>query len=439
MKRVKKIMAVITILAFVFGGFLPVAAANGGQELSAGSGETVVSKPVSEESGAVAAPAESITSCTVPTMIYLNDGLGGVDVDYFNTKDEISANWDFDDKGCLITEYKYRVIKFAGPTPWQVITGWIPTTDKFATVDLISLALPSLIEGEKYGIKVIAKNSEGPSEKYKTDGQTLDLTSPVMNYFALQQDRPYGGGINLIWVPATDLNEIASYQIYRNGLIYDTVSGITSTYVDAISGDNVEFTYYIKAVDVAGNISESSNLQSAVVDDVAPAAPSISYWIGGKNIVIFFPAVPGASNYEIYRNGVLIKSGAETKYTDTNTVRGQTYSYNVYALDEAGNRSLISNMLEIYIPKPKVSSVATTGEVQGTATGTTEKTEQISPSPSPSPGEVKAEESSAPEETQEEAKTNWSLIIAIIIAAAIVVAGVLYWWYAREEEEEDEI
>lgn len=431
MKRVKKIMAVITIMAFVLGGFLPVAAADESQEVSAGSEAAVVSASVTEESGAVAAPAESITVCTVPTMTSLNDGLGSVDVDYFNTQDEISANWSFNDNGCAIEEYKYRVIKIAGPTPWQAITDWASTDKEYITVDSLSL-----VEGETYIIKVIAKNLEGPSEKYKTNGQTLDMTAPLMNYLHLGQNKPYGGEINLIWVPATDANEIANYQIYRNGLLYDTVSGATNTYADVISGDKVEFTYYVKAIDTAGNISEPSNLQSVVVDDVVPGAPSISYWIGGKNIVIFFPAVPNASTYEIYRSGALIYSGPETKYTDTQTVRGETYNYTAYALDEAGNRSLVSNTLEIYIPKPRVSSVATTGEVQGTATATPEKTEQISPSPSPS-GEVEATESSAPEETQEEGKTNWSLIIAIIIAAAIVVAGVLYWWYAREEEEDE--
>jgi hypothetical protein len=222
---------------------------------------------------------------------------------------------------------------------------------------------------------------------------------------------------------------------YRNGLLYDTVSGITNTYIDAISGDNIEFVYYVTAVDVAGNVSGPSNLQSATVDDIAPAAPFISYWIGGGNIVVFWPAVAGATNYELYRNGILIKSGLEVKYTDTHLTKGQTYSYAVYALDEAGNKSGPSNTLQIFVPNPTVSSVSTgEGQVQGE---TTTPGQQVSPSPSPSPsGEVKASESSKPEETTDESKTNWSLIIAIIIAAAIVVSGVLYWWYAREEEDE---
>ena len=432
MERMKKIMAVVTILAFVLGGFLTPVSANESQEPSAGSGEAVVSTPATDGSGAVATPEASIASCTVPTMIYLNDGLGSVDVDYFNTKDEIFANWSFDNGGCAIEEYKYRVIKLS---PWQAVTDWRTTTEESITVDLPSLSLPSLVEGEKYIIKVKAKNSVDWSDKYKTDGQTLDLTAPTMNYFALQQNRPYGGGINLQF-SANDSNEIKNFQIYRNGLLYDTVLGATNTYADIISGDNVEFTYYIQAVDAAGNVSLPSNLQSAIVDDIAPGAPSISYWIGGKNIVIFWPAVLNASTYEIYRNGALIYSGPNIKYTDTNTVRGQTYNYTVYALDKAGNKSLASNTLSIYIPKPKVSSVATTGEVQGTSTATPEKTEQISPSPSPS-GEVEASETAGPEETQEEAKTNWSLIIAIIIAAAIVISGVLYWWYAREDEDDE--
>lgn len=442
MKRVKKAIAVVSIMAFIFGGFITTASASPSQEPSADNEEVVASMPAANESEeAVTTGGRIANGCTVPTINYLNDGLTSLDVDYFNTKDEISANWDFiTDESCPIIKYKYRVVKKQGATPWEAVTDWVVINDpsqKQVTADSLSGLITPLEEGEIYVVKVKAKNSAGWSDKYKSDGQILDFTPPTMNYFALQQNKPYGGGIHLEF-SANDLNGIKSYQIYRNGLLYDTVSGITNTYVDAISGDIVEFTYYVTAVDVAGNVSEPSNLQSAVVDDVAPGAPSISYWIGGGNIVIFWPAVPGATNYELYRDGVLIKSGPEVKYTDTNLTKGQTYNYTVYAVDEAGNKSGPSNTLAIYVPKPRVSTVATTatgGEVQS---ATTTQGEQVSPSPLPSPsGEVKASESSQPEETAETKKTNWSLIIAIIIAAAIVIAGVLYWWYARGDEENE--
>ena len=407
MKRIKKIIAVVSIMVFVFGSFISTASAS-----------------------------PSLCS-TVPTGGKVNDGRTG-DHRYFNTPTQISANWgDFVTSGeeCQITDYQYRIREVGLVDPvvdWESSTGAVLFTE--------DLASGVLEEGEKYITDVKAINSLGPSLPVSSLGQVLDITKPTIDSFSLFQNKPYGESVTLSWSASdTDGSGIKSYQLYRNGIpLGSALDKSVSSYADTIFGDNLTFSYYLIATDEAGNPSLQSTMLFATVDDVAPAAPSISYWIGGKNIVIFWPGVAGASNYEIYRNGILIKSGVETKYTDTDTVRGKTYSYVVYALDGAGNKSTASNTFEIYVPKPRVSTVSTTatgGQAQGE---TTTQGQQVSPSPSPSPsGEVEATETSAPEETAEESKTNWSLIIAIIIAAAIVISGVLYWWYAREEEEDE--
>lgn len=377
-----------------------------------------------------------IQTCEKPSGGNVIDGNGS---GYFNTQDQISASWDGFVSDTEITNYKYSVWKkVSGPD--IKIVGWTKTNDpdiKSFTATTSDFIIP-LVEGGLYYTKVKAQNSCGWSKPaIKSDGQILDITKPQIDSFSLFQNKPYGENVTLSWsANDTGGSGIKSYQIYRNGVPYSSsLDETASSYFDTIFGDNIVYSYYLIAIDKAGNSSLPSNTLFATVDNVAPAPPNISYWIGGKNIVIFWPAVLSASNYEIYRNGALIYSGPDIKYTDTNTVRGEIYSYTVYALDAVGNRSLASNTLEIYVPKPRISTVSTTaeGQVQGE---TTTQGEQVSPSPSPS-GEVKASESTQPEEKSEEAKkTNWSLIIAIIIAAAIVIAGVLYWWYAREEEDE---
>lgn len=434
MGKMKKLVILlsITVLAFgySFASFLAIP-----ESALAADDETAKTEAVA---GGIEQSASSsvgpTTVCEEPTGGLVYDGeIIGQDAAYFNNASEIAANWSgFNDQGNAIIKFRYSVWRKVSGSPAVKIIDWTKTTNNHFENGID----PSPIEGAKYFTKVEAKNICGWSDIAKSDGEILDTVAPITNYFALQQNKPYGGIIHLVWVPASDANGIKNYQIYRNGLLYDTVNGATTSYNDVISGDNVVFSYYLKAVDLAGNISDPSNGQQAAVDDVAPAAPSISYFIGGGNIVIFWPVVSGATNYEVYRGGTLIHSGSETKFTDVHPTKGMTHNYVVYAFDEAGNKSGPSNTLSIYVPQPTVSSAATSGQVQGTSTGTTQGETQVSPSPSPSPsGEVKASESSVPAEEGTN-KTNWSLIIAIIIAAAIVVAGVLYWWYAREDEDE---
>ncbi|TSC90328.1 MAG: fibronectin type III domain-containing protein, partial [Candidatus Berkelbacteria bacterium Licking1014_96] len=307
-------------------------------------------------------------SCSVPTLNYLYDGLG-TDVNYFNKKNQISANWKFNDNGCPITEYKFRVIKGAGITSWQQVTDWLSTVENQARVILPNLGLPSLVGGETYFFKVMARNSAGWSEKYKTDGQMLDTLKPQINSFSLLQDKPYGEKVTLSWSTSDIGSGIKNYQIYRNGAPLGSIlDKSVLSYADTIFGDNLTYAYYVIAIDEAGNYSSRSMTLFAAVDNIAPAAPSISYWIGGGKIIIFWPTMAGVSAYKVYRNGALVQSGTDATYADTGIIKGQTYSYVVYAFDVAGNGSFASNTLEIYVPKPRVSSTATS-QVLGALTG----------------------------------------------------------------------
>lgn len=438
MRKVKKVIAIISILAFVFGSLLATVSVGPSQARAAA--DEKIGAETSEDEGE-SEEVDISTICDKPTGGVVYDGVVvGQDAEYFNDVSKISANWDGFTSDPLdpIIKYQYSVWKkVSGPD--TKIVDWTKINDpSLKSFTAIAPFLVDLEEGGLYYTKVKAKNSCGWSKPaVKSNGQTLDTEKPQIDSFSLLQDKPYGENVTLSWSASdTGGSGIESYQLYRNGIpLGSALDESVLSYADTIFGNNLTYSYYLIATDEAGNSSLQSTTLLATVDDVAPGAPVISYWIGGGNIVIFFSPVANATNYEIYRNGMLIYSGPEVKYTDTQLTKGQTYNYTAYALDEAGNKSGPSNTLEIYVPKPRVSTVATTatgGQVQGE---TTTQGQQVSPSPSPS-GEVQASESSQPSETAETKKTNWSLIIAIIIAAAIVISGVLYWWYAREEEDE---
>lgn len=63
--------------------------------------------------------------------------------------------------------------------------------------------------------------------------------------------------INLMWNASTDNVGVKHYEVYRNGVKVQTVTGTMAT--DSGLQPNTEYTYYVKAVDAAGNVSDASN------------------------------------------------------------------------------------------------------------------------------------------------------------------------------------
>lgn len=63
--------------------------------------------------------------------------------------------------------------------------------------------------------------------------------------------------IDLMWNDSMDNVGVKHYEIYRNGIKVQTVTGTTAT--DSGLQPNTEYTYYVKAVDAAGNVSVASN------------------------------------------------------------------------------------------------------------------------------------------------------------------------------------
>lgn len=386
---------------------------------------------------------------TAPTSsggCVLDGPIVGEDVDYIATKTQLSANWKgcFEDDQSVIISYEYTIYE-AGTPIFTKITKKKKFTKKKLT----------LTEGTLYTVGVKATNNAAlTSGEVLSDGQTPDVTGPIKptNLVIASTDKPYDtdGVVHLSWTGSNDGtgSGMQRYDVYRStspaqkiGSVNHQLGQTDYIFTDSsITGDGINVVYHIVAVDKIKNTSLNSDPDETIVDTVAPAAPTISFSRDNGIVKINWSPVPGAINYEVHKEGnSLIYSGPETSYTDYSTVNGMTYRYWVKAVDAAENKSESSNILEVYIPSPRVSTISTTRaeEAIGGPLGV-EKVEAAEEAPSEEAieedGEVKGEEEGI-EEVAEEAKTNWSLIIAIIIAAAIVIGGGLYWWYAKEEEE----
>jgi fibronectin type 3 domain-containing protein len=170
--------------------------------------------------------------------------------------------------------------------------------------------------------------------------------------------------VSVSWSGATDNVGVMGYKIYRNGTYY---IGLTNTtYTDSNVTPDTLYTYAIKAVDAAGNVSPAGVTQEvrtpaagvtatstppATTDTILPTAPYEFSQVSSSTSISFTFA--GASDnvgvvaYKIFRNGAFLKTVYDPYCTDVGLVPNTTYSYYVKAVDAAGNESLPTQTISV--------------------------------------------------------------------------------------------
>ncbi|MEV0134792.1 discoidin domain-containing protein [Dactylosporangium sp. NPDC050688] len=169
----------------------------------------------------------------------------------------------------------------------------------------------------------------------------------------LAYTQPASGQIRLTWNASTDNSgSIAGYDVYANGTLRTSVAGNVLTYTDT-QPDTATVQYFVKARDAAGNQSPSSNTVTrtgTVADTSPPTAPSnLAYTqpASGQIRLTWGASTDNSGSiarYDIYANGSYRANvaGNVLTYTD-NQPDTATVSYQVRAVDAAGNNSAASN------------------------------------------------------------------------------------------------
>ncbi len=168
--------------------------------------------------------------------------------------------------------------------------------------------------------------------------------------------------ISLVWDASTDNVGVVGYYIYKNEEIIDTVLmtsfsmikvlTVSSTIVDLIP--DTEYTFFVKAVDLAGNFSDTSNILviSTFADTEAPTAPAnltasditatgvnLTWDVSTDNI--------GVAEYYVLQDGVIVDTVTETSLLMTELSPETEYVFTVKAADAAGNISEASNAVTV--------------------------------------------------------------------------------------------
>ena len=173
--------------------------------------------------------------------------------------------------------------------------------------------------------------------------------------------------IDLSWGASTDNVAVTGYEIYRcQGAGCTTFTVLTqttaaTTYQDTSVSPSTSYSYEVRALDGGGNRSPFSNVASATTpastDTTPPSAPGTlsSTVISPTEIDLGWGAATdnvGVTGYRIDRcqgagctdfSHLVQLTGAGTGYKDTTVVAATTYSYQVRALDAAGNLGPYSN------------------------------------------------------------------------------------------------
>nr|WP_314862204.1 fibronectin type III domain-containing protein [uncultured Undibacterium sp.] len=94
----------------------------------------------------------------------------------------------------------------------------------------------------------------------------------------LTASAPSATQVNLSWTASTDNVGVVKYQIFKVGDVAVLAETTTTTYSDTTVVGNTNYSYTVKAVDAANNVSAVSNTATiktpVAPDNIAPSTPS---------------------------------------------------------------------------------------------------------------------------------------------------------------------
>ncbi|MEU0070734.1 PA14 domain-containing protein [Streptomyces sp. NPDC006332] len=236
--------------------------------------------------------------------------------------------------------------------------------------------------GDTYYYEVRAHDRAGHESAGGADRPvtTVDRTPPAAPSGVTASDgQP---GITVTWKAVPGAKQ---YLVHRrwdddggDNPVVQMAKVASTSWLDTTAKENVDYSYWVTAVDGVGNKSAKSTAVLIHRDDFAPSAPTglTATTKAGAGVTLTWktPTSPGTNDlwsYWIYRNGRKIDEvrGTQTSFTDTYVRQSTTYAYTVTAVDLHQHESAPSTPVNGTAPATGIAPAAVTG-LSGVMNGT---------------------------------------------------------------------
>jgi chitodextrinase len=272
---------------------------------------------------------------------------------------QINLSWTASSDNVGVTNYLIERCQGAGCSNYTQI----------ATSTTTSFQNPGLTANVTYSYRIRATDASSNQSPYSN---TATATTPAADNQPptapsnLTATANGAAEIDLAWTAATDNVSIASYRIERcqgaNCTTFNqqaTTNGTTLTYNDTNLTPQTSYSYRLLATDPSANQSPYSNTATATTtpDTQPPTAPGTlgATAVSNSQIdLVWGPATDdtAVTGYRIDRcqgggctnfSHLVQLTGTQTTYSDTNLSAATSYTYQVRAMDAAGNLGPVSN------------------------------------------------------------------------------------------------
>jgi hypothetical protein len=212
----------------------------------------------------------------------------------------------------------------AGATGYRIYKGGAP----ISTVATTTGSLSGLTAGSPYNVQVLAYNNSGDGALCSSVSMITLPAAPTGLVFSSATT----SSVSFSW---TAVPGATSYGIYKGGV--DT--GIrTATNAASITGLTASTAYTIQVFAINGSGGNGA-LSNSFLISTLPAAPTGLALITASDWDLRFSwtAVPGVTNYKIYKEGVYMTTVANTQATLTGLASASTFSIQVSAINGSGD------------------------------------------------------------------------------------------------------
>lgn len=237
----------------------------------------------------------------------------------------VAVSW-----GTVVNALSYNVLRSTDAINFTTIaSGLTLTSHNDSTV----------VNGQMYFYRFEAQFSSETRQSTNSSAVTPG-TSPRVPSGLTVIGNSTGDQLDLNWGAVSGVTAYRLYMATVSGGPYSQVLQTTSTTDNSVTALNSGTTYYFAVSALIGSIESAKSSEVAAIPRLTPTAPLAS--MNGINVAVSWPAIAGASTYNIYRSSdrsnfsSIATSVVGTNYSDTTTTNGITYTYKYLPVSSAG-------------------------------------------------------------------------------------------------------